>query len=66
MNKKSDQIFYFRLEQILLAIKYFLSAYAGIAENDEHRQTFAKKATDFIVRHKFDGLDLVWDFSDRK
>lgn len=52
--------------QVSLAIKYSLADYVRNAASPERRQKFIKKATDFILDHKFNGMDLIWDFSDKR
>lgn len=36
--------------------------YSNLAAEPARRQRFVKSATDFIVRYKFDGLDLDWEY----
>lgn len=50
--------------QISLAVKYLISEYEQNAGNKERRRQFVKRSTGFLSRNKFNGLDLVWDFSD--
>lgn len=52
--------------QVSLAIKYSAAEYARNAATQERRQRFIKRATEFIAGHKFNGLDLIWDFSDQR
>lgn len=52
--------------QVSLAIKYSAAEYARNAATHERRQRFIKRATEFTAGHKFNGLDLIWDFSDQR
>lgn len=36
--------------------------YSILASDPARRQRFVKSATDFIIRYKFDGLDLDWEY----
>lgn len=56
----------FFVVQVSLAIKYSLADYARNAATQERRQRFIKRATEFIAGHKFNGLDMIWDFSDQR
>ncbi|XP_055326393.1 probable chitinase 2 [Sitodiplosis mosellana] len=50
--------------KISLAIKHFLVDYLRIATDPASYWDFAKDASDYLLQHKFDGLDLMWEFSD--
>ncbi|XP_055325683.1 probable chitinase 2 [Sitodiplosis mosellana] len=49
--------------KISLALKHNFRDYLLIAKSNERNQTFIRMATDFVLQQKFDGLDLLWDFS---
>lgn len=51
--------------QVSLAAKYTLADYNRIATSPERRKRFIEKATEYLLSHKFDGLDLMWDFSEQ-
>lgn len=47
--------------QILLAVKRNFRDYLEMAK--QPTQTFSENATEFLLNQKFDGIDLLWDFS---
>lgn len=47
-----------------MAVKYSLADYVRNTATQERRQRFVKRATEFVLDHKFNGIDLMWDFSD--
>ncbi|XP_031634729.1 uncharacterized protein LOC116348020 [Contarinia nasturtii] len=50
--------------KVSLSVKHFLADYLRIASDPGSYWDFAKDASDHLLRHKFDGLDLLWEFSD--
>lgn len=36
--------------------------YSRMVADSQHRKHFVKSATDFVLRYKFDGLDLDWEY----
>lgn len=40
--------------------------YSRMAAEPERRKRFVKSALDFILRYKFDGLDLDWEYPTRR
>lgn len=36
--------------------------YSRLVANAERRKRFVKNATEFVLRYKFDGLDLDWEY----
>ena len=40
--------------------------YSEMAADPVSRQTFARSALSFIRRHKFDGLDLDWEYPGKR
>lgn len=36
--------------------------YSKMVADAERRKRFVKSATDFVLRYKFDGLDLDWEY----
>lgn len=56
-------------EQISLAIGGWNEGsenYSRMAAEPERRKRFVKSALDFILRYKFDGLDLDWEYPTRR
>lgn len=36
--------------------------YSRLVANAERRKRFVESATDFVLRYRFDGLDLDWEY----
>ena len=36
--------------------------YSKMAKNVTSRATFVKSTVDFLLKHKFDGLDIDWEY----
>lgn len=49
-----------------MAAKYSLDDIIEKADDEESRKELIETATQFVLKTKFDGLDLVFDFSKEK
>lgn len=63
INNRYQNECYFLTFQISLALKRTVRDYLKMAKQNEENRLFVKQSTEFVLNQKFDGLDLIWDFS---